>query len=107
MEGGNTFLRKDGDNHLWVVLSDPQLDPETVLIVNLTTFDPRKEGVCILAAGEHPWVTHETCVSYEDAVITTLPKLYAAKDGGAITILEPCTPWCFASIESGRTLRLG
>jgi hypothetical protein len=84
MRCGDTFLRADSDKHLWIVLSDPNLDPENVLIVNLTSYDSRKESACILQSGDHQWITHQTCVNYEDAVVTTLAKLNAAKDAGAI-----------------------
>lgn len=91
MNLGDTFLRTDSDRHLWVVLSDPSKDPDNVLLVNLTSWKPEKERACILNCGDHPWVTHETCVNYNDfdAVITTLAKLHAAKDGGALKLQSP------------------
>src|SRR5437870_13222063 len=92
MEAGTTFLRADSDRHLWIVISDPAVDPGQVLIVNLTTLDERKEKVCLLHVGEHPWVRHETCVNYADAVVTTVSKLLAAKDAGAIMLQEPLAP---------------
>jgi len=84
MEAGDTFLRVDTDKHLWVVISDPVLNPENVLIVNLTSLDHRKERACVLNPGDHPWITHDTCVNYEDSLITTQVKLEAARMGGAI-----------------------
>jgi hypothetical protein len=71
MEACTTFLRADSDKHLWIVISDPTADPDQVLIVNLTTVDERKEQVCLLHGGEHPWIRHETCVNYADDVVTT------------------------------------
>ncbi len=84
MVAGDTFIRTDADKHLWIVLSDPALDPDHVLIVNLTTLDARKEQVCILKRGDHPWITHDTCVNYADSLVTTLAKLNAAKAGSAL-----------------------
>ena len=84
MEAGDTFIRGDRDKHLWVVLSDPKLDPEKVLLVNLTSLDCLKERVCILKVGDHPWVAHDTCVNYGDSCVTTLALLNAARAGGAI-----------------------
>ncbi len=52
-------------------------------------------------SGEHPWVTHETCVNYEDSVVTTLEKLHSAKDGGAIRLLEPLTADLLRRIRVG------
>jgi hypothetical protein len=43
MEAGTTFLRADNDRHLWILISDPAVDPDQVLIVNLTSVDERKE----------------------------------------------------------------
>jgi hypothetical protein len=86
---GSTFLRMDSDRHLWVVLSDPEKNPEQVLLVNMTTSDERKEKVCLLAPGDHPWITHQTCINFGDAVLTTLTKLLEAKDGGAVKLQEP------------------
>ena len=92
MEAGDTFIRGDADKHLWVILSDPKVDREKVLLVNLTTLDARKEKACILQPGDHPWITHDTCVNYGDSVVTTLANLNAAKDGGAIKMHPRVSP---------------
>lgn len=55
----------------------------------MTTADERKEKICLLNVGEHPWVNHLTCINYGDAVLTSLDKLYRAKDGGALKLQEP------------------
>ncbi len=91
MNFGDAFLRTDSDRHLWVVLSDPSKDPNNILLVNLTSWKPEKERACVLNVGDHPWITHETCVNYNDfdAIVTTLPKLHAAKDAGALKMQEP------------------
>jgi hypothetical protein len=36
MDIGTTFLPDAGGSHLWVVISDPKIDAENVLIVSLT-----------------------------------------------------------------------
>lgn len=92
MEQGTTFLRKDSDRHLWVVLSDPKINADEVLLVNVTTLDARKEQACLLGPGDHPWITHPSCINYGDAVVSTLPKLFDAKDGGALQIQQPLAP---------------
>jgi hypothetical protein len=91
MEAGDTFLlvNKQLDDHLWVILSDPKKDTEQILIVSLTTAAPHKEAVCLLQAGEHPWVTHETCVAYNTARLVTLANLHGWKDGGHLNTQTP------------------
>ena len=34
MDAGTTFLRSDSDKHLWIIISDPKVDAENILIVN-------------------------------------------------------------------------
>lgn len=101
MEAGSTFLRADKDSHLWVIISDPTKDPERVLVVNLTTHDQRKEDVCILERGDHPWITHKTCVNYEDAIVTSVAKLFELKDGGLIRLREPVAALVLKRMRDG------
>ncbi len=56
MKAGDTFILPDdsADKHLWVVISDPDQDPERILVVGLTSYDVTKEDVCLIKAREHP-----------------------------------------------------
>jgi hypothetical protein len=101
VNAGDTFLRGDHDKHLWVVISDPALDPENVVIVNLTSLDSEKEQACVLRRGDHPWIRHDTCVNYHDAVIATLEKLTAAKKIKAIAMQARMKPAVLARIRQG------
>ena len=92
MDAGTTFLLSAGDIHLWIIISDPKLDPQNVLIVNLTSLTPRKEQSCVLKVGDHPWIRHDTCVNYGDSSVTTLDKLVAARDANALVIQSPVGP---------------
>jgi hypothetical protein len=90
VDAGDTFLRTDNDRHLWIVLSDPAVDPDTVLLVNLTTYDSRKERACILLPGDHEWVRKETCVNYQDAVVLR----HVSDDGLSRTVLQTVRTVC-------------
>lgn len=91
MKLGDTFLRTDSDKHLWIVLSDPDIDSGTVLLVNMTTWNITRESACILQRGDHPWVRHKTCINYDDydTVVTTLADLQNARNAGAIRPQKP------------------
>jgi hypothetical protein len=104
MDAGTTFVRGDHDAHLWVIVSDPKKDPENVLIVNFTSLDARKESVCILSRGDHPWIVKPTCVNYGDAIITSLHLLDEACRVGAISLREPVRPDVLARIREGAAL---
>ncbi len=83
MKAGDAFYIRDRsvDTHLWVVISDPQKDPGRVIMVSVTTFEDYKEDVCPIDAGDHPRVTHRSCVAYHEARMTTLERLIALRDG--------------------------
>jgi hypothetical protein len=91
-EPGTTFLLEAAGSHLWVILSDPQADPEHVVQVSLTTWHARKEQACILERSDHPWVTHRTCVHYQGAMVVKLSQLYDGKDTGKLTIQQRMSP---------------
>lgn len=78
MNGGDTFrIPQPGtslDSHLWIVISDPAVDDERILIVNFTTLRPDSDQACILVAGEHPFVQHQTCVNYGGAKVVKRPS---------------------------------
>jgi hypothetical protein len=67
MNAGDTFrIPQPGtslDSDLWVVISIPDVESDRLLIVNFTTRRPDSDAACILRAGEHPFVHHETCVN--------------------------------------------
>ena len=72
-ESGTSFF-VDLDAHLWIIISDLQLDPITAVWVNLTSFDPAKshkdahhDPACVLSPLDHGYIQHATCVSYAGA----------------------------------------
>jgi hypothetical protein len=75
MKAGDTFLAPGFDDHLWMVISDPSIDPDNVVIVFFLSWQPHYDQACIVQAGEHPFVKHATCVEYPAARITTNQKL--------------------------------
>ena len=44
MKAGDTFLPLLRNTHLWVILSDPDLDSERIVLVNLTTYTIDEES---------------------------------------------------------------
>jgi hypothetical protein len=103
VKAGDAFYVKDRsvDTHLWVVISDPERDAGRVLIVSLTTYEPYKEDVCLLDVGDHPRVTHRTCVAYNEARLTTLEKLIALRDGGHLSVQAPVSEGLLTRIRAG------
>jgi hypothetical protein len=68
MRLGSTFLIE----HLWIVVSLPTAESHVVL-VSFTTRRWNSDTSCVVQAGEHPWVKHETVVEYEKARVFDPP----------------------------------
>ena len=89
MEQGTTFVLEDKriDKHLWVVLSDPEQFPDTVVIVSFTTLREGSEATCVVETNEHPgWLTHQSCVAFKFARVVTLEQLFALKISGKLKV---------------------
>jgi hypothetical protein len=87
MDIGSTMLLDDSgiEEHLWIVISDPGVNSERVVIVNLESHDsPEKDDSCMLNVGDHPWITHKTCVRYRDARIAKNEDLDRLVASGAL-----------------------
>jgi hypothetical protein len=84
VKAGDTFTLKDKavESHLWVIVSDPAVDAERVLFVSMTSYDVTKEKVCLLDAGDHPFIKHRTCIAYDFAKVAPLKALLALRDQG-------------------------
>ncbi len=89
MNAGDTFrIPEPGtslDSHLWVVISDPAIDPARLLIVNFTTQRKDSDPACILQAGEHPFVHHETCVNYGGAKVVSVAQIQTLLKKGLLS----------------------
>jgi hypothetical protein len=57
------------DKHLYVVLTEPDNDGMHVL-VNISSIDPEisYDATCVLKAGEHKFVKHESYAAYDFAI---------------------------------------
>ena len=75
MKAGDSFIPAKFDSHLWVILSDPSLDSDKIVIVNFTTNTKDEEQHCILKKDDHPFVKHNTAVRYRDAKIVSDDQL--------------------------------
>jgi hypothetical protein len=103
MRAGDTFFLWDkaADIHLWVIFTDTDAYPDTVLIVSLTTYTVDQEDTCIIGVGEHTFVRHETCVAYGRTKKTSRQALCALRDCGRIVMQDPVSPEIVNRIRQG------
>jgi hypothetical protein len=96
MKAGDTFRPAENTVdqfiHLWVIISDPEQDPDEVLIVSLTEYHPKKDTACILGPGDHPFIHKKTCVAYNLANAPSLDELVRARDRGDLVPNDPMRP---------------
>ena len=103
MKAGDTFFLTDRtvDTHLWVVISDPERDAERVVLVSVTTFEPHKEAVCLLEVGDHPTISHKSCIAYNETRMTTLAMLNGLRDRGHLRDQGPVSEVLLARARAG------
>ena len=99
MEAGDTF-RYGRATHLWVVVSNPRVDPGRVVVVNMST-DRGVDRSCILSPGDHPFVEHPTCMRYDMARIVTDADLERHVSSNAIRLQEPVSKAVLERIRQG------
>lgn len=104
VRGGDTFLVEEPgtsyDSHLWIVLSDPNIDSDSVLIVNLTSWRADKDQACVLDAGDHPYVKHRSCVNYTGAKVVTAAHIERLLSVGKLVSHSPVDPGLLAKIRN-------
>ncbi len=92
MNGGDTFFfigPETAHPHLWIVVSDPTIDPEQVLIINVTTRTDPSDDACLLRPGDHPFIDQDTYVYYGKARVQSLSQLQSAQDCKMLDMQEP------------------
>jgi len=101
ISAGDTFLLSTPYNHLYVACSDPAIDSEQIVLVNLTTFEEEEESCCIINAGEHPFVVRKSCIRYKDARIASATALRKLAESGQMAPREAVPSDLLARIRNG------
>jgi len=95
------------DFHLFVVLNDPlQVDgyPGAMCaLVNVTTLYPNipHDDACVLTAGCHPFVVHDSYIAYRHARLEPASDLIARVTQGVWQIRQPMGDPPFSTIKAG------
>lgn len=83
MQQGDCFHRGTSRllSHPWIILSDPNISPDDVLIVNYTDARNISDDACELDIGDHPGViTKPTRVNYRLAKVASIVMLKTCGD---------------------------
>ena len=105
MNAGDTFLITEPgtsyDSHLWMVISDPSVDPHFVLVVNFTSWREDKDQSCIVEPSEHPYVKKRTIVNYAKAKHLPVVRLAKLIASGQIKAHTPLSETLLTRIRKG------
>ena len=93
---------KDTPSHPWIIISNPEINPDDVLIVNLTDAENHSDRSCVLQISDHPHVfTKPSCVAYCWAKVTSVAALKHLESKGLIFPKAPVCPATLAKILAG------
>jgi len=103
VNAGDAFFiqNRSVDTRLWVIISDTEKDPGRVVMVSITTHEGYKESVCLLEPGDHPRITHKSCVFYKETRMTNLETLHLLRDRGTLNVQPPVSAEILARIRDG------
>src|SRR5690349_7712362 len=92
MNAGDTFLTPDVDDHLWVIISDPAMDSERLVVVCFLSWREHHDQACVIEPDEHPFVKHSTCVNYPGATVVNDATLESLRGKGKLRAKAPVSP---------------
>jgi hypothetical protein len=99
---GDTFLTGDGDEdnfHLWVIVTPPSQGE--VVTVCLVTARTKTERLVVLKPGEHPFIKHESAISYLFSKIRSVADIEALLANGFASRKEPLSPDVLCRVQAG------
>ena len=87
--------------HLCVVISAPRKDPDRLLIVNFTHWEPNKEQSCVMDQTDYSELEQKSCISYRHAMIDSQENLLSGIASGKIRPVKPAPENVLMRIREG------
>lgn len=104
MKSGDTFRPSKFDNHLWMIVSDPSVDSDSIVIVNFTTNTHDEEQNCIVKKGEHPFITDNTAIRYRDSKVVSADQLTVLLKSGNLKPNVPLSAALLKKVRAGASI---
>jgi len=99
---GDTFYAgdtEDDEPHLSVIITPPS--EGEVVTVTVTTRRRKSETLVRLKVGDHPFIKHESVISFFYSRIRSVDDIESAIQSGTATLREPVTPELLKRIRRG------
>jgi hypothetical protein len=100
---GRALILRDAriGTHLWFVLTDPDPDRNSMVLVMLVTVKPHTDRTLHLVVGDHPFVRHESAVDFGTATYVPSVKLQDALVSGRATLAADMSADLLARVRAG------
>jgi len=95
------YPRPDAKPHLWFVLTDPQGTPGRIVAVMVQSAKVHTDRTVMLMPGEHPFIRHETAVSFGTATFFTVEKLTSSFKKGTCHLRADMTDRLLQKVRAG------
>jgi hypothetical protein len=90
---------EDDEPHLSIIITPPS--EGEVVTVTITTRRKKSESLVRLKVGDHPFIKHESVVSFFYSRVRSVDEIEAAIQSGTATVREPATPELLKKIRRG------
>ena len=87
--------------HLWIVVTEPDGNPQQVVMVNLTSERAGSDSTVTLSPGDHSFITKKTVVNYSDARLVETGNLIALVALNREAKKDDCNAALLARIQQG------
>src|SRR5215813_3000653 len=87
--------------HLWFVVSNVT-GADRVVIVNVSSDDEGLGDLDMLLAADHPWLTHDSYIRTDRALLATVASLKAgtASKPAVLILQAPALPGCLVKLQA-------
>lgn len=101
MNAGDTFRYLAG-RHIWIVVSDPLIDADHVLIANVTSNKSWQDQACVIHQGEHDCAhSIDVVVFYAKSRIVQNSELDALHASGQVLLQAPLSDALLTRVRAG------
>lgn len=87
--------------HLFVLMTKPSGPAQQVLMVPVSTLVRHSDSTCVINAGAHEFIQHESVVEYRYARIEPAEKLVRGVDNGEFIPKKPLDQQLFDRVRAG------
>jgi hypothetical protein len=100
---GRALVLRDArmGTHLWFVLTDPDPDRNSIVLVMLVTVKTHTDRTLHLDVGDHPFVRHESAVDFGTAKYVPAVRLQDGLASGRATLAEDMSADLLTRVRAG------